>query len=108
MNSNLPSNTFETADEAIAYAEHLLNQRYCWLPQQQTWIMSDVVYKFKDAGKALELAHLASLNGWDDWDDYWYTNTNHECIGEIYPDEFIEGIIIPAESPIWDAVKGFD
>jgi hypothetical protein len=113
--------SFQTPNEAIAYVEHLLNQRYCWLPQNNGWIMSGVVYNFANNGanKVLELAHLASLNGWSDLGDYWYSNTNIsrsdakmtesiECIGGIVCSELVEGITIDKDSPIWDAVKGLE
>jgi len=109
-------NNFETADEAIAYAEHLLNQHYCWLPQQQSWITSGELYNFANNGanKVLELMHLAYASYWDEREDVWYTR---ECIwngqtsitqqiGMPTSEEWSKGITIHPESPIWDAVKG--
>ena len=105
---------FKTPDEAIAYAEHLLKQRYCWLPQQQSWIMSGEVIKFKDAGRLIELMHLA----WDN--DFSFYQRWFDCVkpeNQPYSDykeqhpswwDFDEGLTIPADSPIWDAVKGVE
>ena len=89
--------------------EHLLKQRYCWLPQQQSWIMSGEVYNFANNGanKVLELICIGEANHWNELEDPWY------CVGDgdmqtgyMIPQEFKQGITIPADSPIWDAVKG--
>ncbi|CAB4139339.1 hypothetical protein UFOVP338_32 [uncultured Caudovirales phage] len=113
MGSNLPSNIFKTPDEAIAYAEHLLNQRYCWLPQNNGWIISGEVINLTNAGKLLELMYLAKQAGWDsiDWDNWYSATQNNRLVAFIgYPTlkqlEF--GITIHPESPIWDAVKGVE
>ena len=108
------NNRFYSQDEAIAYAEHLLNQRYCWLPQQQAWIMSGEVYNFANNGanKVLELSLIAWQNGFkEDKEDWFFAEFNNE--GKVYQEihggfpsvELIKGVTIPAESPIWDAVK---
>jgi hypothetical protein len=101
---------FRTANESIAYAEHLLNQRYCWLPQNNGWIMSGDVINLTNAGKLLELMNLA---GRSSLSNLWYS-----LIGEGSPpnrffgtpsfESYIEGITIPADSPIWDAVNGVE
>jgi hypothetical protein len=104
---------FKTPDEAIAYAEHLLNQRYCWLPQQQSWIMSGEVYNFANNGanKVLELMYLAEQNGFSFTSNDWYSSDGISCNG-IPPCLFYSdyGITIPPDSPIWDwdAVKGIE
>jgi hypothetical protein len=100
----------ETADEAIAYAEHLLNQRYCWLPENNGWIMSGEVINLTNAGKLIELMNLA---GRSSLANLWYN-----LIGEGSPpnrffgtpsfESYIEGITIYPDSPIWDAVKGVE
>jgi hypothetical protein len=105
---------FKTADEAIAYAEHLLNQRYCWLPKNNGWIMSGEIIKFKDAGKVLELMHLAYADDWDEREDVWYSTestlngivTKTKQIGMPTSQQWSKGVTIYPESPIWDAVKG--
>jgi hypothetical protein len=102
-------NNFETSDEAIAYAEHLLNQRYCWLPQQKSWIMSEEVYNLANNGanKVLELMYLAHASDWCDWEEDWYARDVLRLgIGSPTSEEWSKGISIPADSPIWDAVKG--
>lgn len=110
----LKEKLFTKLDEAIAYAEHLLNQRYCWLPQQQAWIMSGEVYNFANNGanKVLELSLIAWQNGFkEDKEDWFFAEFNNE--GKVYQEihggfpsvELIKGVTIPAESPIWDAVK---
>lgn len=98
---------FETADEAIAYAEYLLNQRYCWLPQQQAWIMSGEVYNFANNGanKVLELMHLVPDCYYYDLEETWYILEGRDVAYTPSSCEFAKGITIPAESPIWDAVK---
>jgi hypothetical protein len=114
MASNLPSNNFETADEAIAYAEHLLNQRYQWLPQNNGWIMSGEVYNFANGGanKVLELMHINDHFSWFAyWMEYgipWFLVYDLEKLERGYPtpEQLSKGITIPADSPIWDAVKG--
>lgn len=104
---------FKTANEAIAYAEHLLNQRYCWLPENNGWIMSGEVYNFANNGanKVLELSLIAWQNGFkEDKEDWFFAEFNNE--GKVYQEihggfpsvELIKGVTIPAESPIWDAV----
>jgi hypothetical protein len=97
-------------DEAIAYAEHLLNQRYQWLPQQQSWIMSGEVYNFANGGanKVMELMHLVPDCYYYDLEETWYTFEGGE--GGYTPSscQFAKGITIPADSPIWDAVKGLN
>lgn len=104
-------------NEAIAYAEYLLNQRYCWLPQQQSWIMSGEVYNFANNGanKVLELSLIAWQNGFkEDKEDWFFAEFNNE--GKVYQEihggfpsvELIKGVTIPADSPIWDAVKGVE
>jgi hypothetical protein len=114
LDSNKHKN-FKTVDEAIAYAEYLLNQRYQWLTQQEAWIMSGVAYTFKDAGKVLELIHL-----YEEWNTLeegfdWYTTPDYfpaknYYYTDMYPSgyDYSEGVIIPADSPIWDAVKGVE
>lgn len=117
--NNLPIGIryIETADEAIAYAEHLLNQRGSWLPQQQSWIMSGEVYTFANGGgnKLLELSLIAWQNGFkEDEEDWFFAEFNND--GRVYQEihggfpsvELIKGITIPADSPIWDAVKGVE
>ena len=109
---------FKTHDEAITYAEHLLNQRYCWLPQNNGWIMSGEVYNFANNGanKVLELMHLAYADDWDEREEVWYTVESrfekqmvvYNSIGMPTSEEWSKGITIPAESPIWDAVKGVE
>jgi hypothetical protein len=101
---------FVKVDEAIAYAEHLLNQRYVWLPQQTSWIMSGEVINLTNAGKLIELMNLA---GRSSLANLWYN-----LIGEGSPpnrffgtpsfESYIEGITIYPDSPIWDAVKGVE
>jgi hypothetical protein len=100
---------FETPDEAISYAEHLLNQRYCWLPQQQAWIMSGEVYNFANNGanKVMELATLTDdsiFKAHHVW--YELADGTPQCCP--IPNEFTKGITITADSPIWDAVKGVE
>ena len=107
---------FKTPDEAIAYAEHLLKQRYCWLPQNNGWIMSGEVIKLTNAGKLLELMHLAYADDWDEREEVWYTVESrfekqmvvYNSIGMPTSEEWSKGITIPADSPIWDAVKGVE
>lgn len=103
----LKEKLFTKLDEAIAYAEHLLNQRYCWLPQQQDWIMSGEVYNFANNGanKVLELMHLVPDCYYYDLEETWYIFEGRD--GGYTPSscQFAKGITIPAESPIWDAVK---
>lgn len=105
-------------NEAIAYAEYLLNQRYCWLPQQQSWIMSGEVYNFANNGanKVLELIWLAEQNDFCIHRDAWYS-TDITIQGELLTvgncseptgDDYKKGVTIPADSPIWDAVKGVE
>jgi len=112
MNSDTETEKFfETYDEAIAYAEHLLNQRYCWLPQNNGWIMSGEVYNFANNGanKVLELMHLAHASDWCEWEDDWYAREGRRFgIGMPTSEEWSKGIIILANSPIWDAVKGVE
>jgi hypothetical protein len=105
---------FKTADKAIAYAEHLLNQRYCWLPQNNGWIMSGEVYNFANGGanKVLELMHINDHFSWFAyWMEYgipWFLVYDLEKLERGYPtpEQLSKGITIPADSPIWDAVKG--
>jgi hypothetical protein len=106
---DITTQNFKTPDEAIAYAEHLLNERYQWLPQNNGWIMSGVAYTFKDAGKVLELMHLAEQSGYDfqDGELWWVWQGNKYGYSPDFKD-FDEGITIPAESPIWQAVKGVE
>lgn len=101
------NNRFYSQDEAIAYAEHLLNQRYCWLPQQQDWIMSGEVYNFANNGanKVLELMHLVPDCYYYDLEETWYILEGRDVAYTPSSCEFAKGITIPAESPIWDAVK---
>jgi hypothetical protein len=105
----LPYKSFITADEAIAYAEHLLNQRYCWLPQNNGWIMSGEVINLINAGKLLELMYLAYASDWCEWEDVWYAREGLcRGIGMPTSEEWSKGITIYPESPIWDAVKGVE
>jgi hypothetical protein len=105
---------FETPDEAIAYAEKLLNERYCWLPQNNGWIMSGEVYNFANGGanKVLELMHINDHFSWFAyWMEYgipWFLVYDLEKLERGYPtpEQLSKGITIPADSPIWDAVKG--
>lgn len=104
-----PPKNFKTPDEVIAYAEHLLNQRYCWLPQNNSWIMSGKVYNFANNGgnKVLELICIGEDNHWNELEDHWYcVGDGNMQAGYMIFQEFNKGITIPAESPIWDAVKG--
>jgi hypothetical protein len=101
---------FSTAKEAITFIEHLLNQRYQWLLQNNGWIMSGEVYKFKDAGKVLELMNLAGISGLK---NPWYKIVGEGCPPKSFsgypsPDSYLEGITIDKDSPIWDAVKGVE
>jgi hypothetical protein len=116
--ANLPVETryIETADEAIAYAEHLLNQRYQWLPQNNGWIMSGVVYNFANGGanKVWELIHIAEeagfafgLNAWFK-SDCKYTKDFVNYYGCPTAKRLVKGISIDPDSPIWDAVKGVE
>jgi hypothetical protein len=102
---------FKTADQAIAYAEHLLNQRYCWLPKNNGWIMSGEVYDFANNGanKVLELMWLAEQAGYDfqEGEIWWVWNSREYGYCPDFND-LAESITIPAESPIWDAVKGVE
>jgi hypothetical protein len=104
----------DRTDEAIAYVEHLLNQRYCWLPQNNSWIMSGEVYNFANGGanKVLELMHINDHFSWFAyWMEYgipWFLVYDLEKLERGYPtpEQLSKGITIPADSPIWDAVKG--
>jgi hypothetical protein len=107
---------FETPDEAIAYAEHLLNQRYCWLPQNNGWIISGEVYNFANNGanKVWELIHIAEeagfefdLNAWFK-SDCKYTKDFVNYYGCPTAKRLVKGISIDPDSPIWDAVKGVE
>lgn len=109
---------FKTPEEAIAYAEHLLNQRYCWLPQNNGWIMSGEVITYKTAGKVLELLTLAKFNDYMFYEDQyggkgdWYETCGIVGGGDCQPFHFEFGeeyqFKILADSPIWDAVKGVE
>jgi len=104
--------------KAIAYAEHLLNQRYQWLPQNDGWIMSGEVITYKTAGKVLELLAMV------DFTDHMFYEEQYGCKGDWYntfggttgndcmprPSDFNEEsqFTIDADSPIWDAVKGVE
>lgn len=93
----------------VKHIEHLINQRYCWLPQQQDWIMSGELYNFANNGanKVLELAFLAGISS--------LLNPWYRVVGEGSPpynfngvpsfDNYLEGVTLPVDSPIWDAVK---
>jgi hypothetical protein len=104
---------FSTAKEAITFIEHLLNQRYCWLPHQQSWIMSGEVYNFANNGanKVLELMHIndhfSYFAYWMEYDIPWFLVYGLEKLekGCPTPKQLSKGITIPSESPIWDAVK---
>jgi len=89
--------------ELLVYLEELLNKRYCWLPQNNGWIMSGEVYNFANGGvnKVLELVYLAKMKGGD-----WYCVEGVMMRGLPFPSQYAKGITIPADSPIWDAVKG--
>jgi hypothetical protein len=102
----LEKDYFETPDEAIAYAEHLLNQRYCWLPQNNGWIMSGEIYNFANNGanKVLELIYLSLSTPFDCMDN-WYTFEGRLGNSLQSSVHYVKGITIPADSPIWDAVK---
>jgi hypothetical protein len=94
----------ENADKAIAYAEHLLNQRYQWLPQNNGWIMSGVSYTLKDAGKVMELMSLTEKEDFIGF--YWYHYKGSFFDDFPHPIFYKHGITIDKDSPIWDAVKG--
>jgi hypothetical protein len=104
---------FKTANEAIAYAEHLLNQRYCWLPQNNCWIMSGEVINLANASKVLELVNLyQEIYGDIKLLKYWYYSNVFEdpksSNGVPSVAQLSQGITIPADSPIWEAVKGVE
>ena len=100
---------FSTAKEAITFIEHLLNQRCCWLPENNGWIMSGEIINLTNAGKVMELMSIAEENKWYELKSPWFYQCNNE-----YPQIFMtpkrlkQGVIIPADSRIWDAVKGVE
>jgi hypothetical protein len=105
-------------DKVVAHIEHLLNQRYCWLPKNNGWIMSGEVITYKTAGKVLEL--LSMVNFTDrmfyeeqygckgDWYNTFGGTTGNDCMP--LPSDFNEEshFTIDSDSPIWDAVKGVE
>jgi hypothetical protein len=109
---------FTTKDEAIAYAEKLLNEKYCWLPQNNGWVMSSEVITYKTAGKVLELLTLANFNNYMFYEEQyggkgdWYSTCGQTSGNDCMPCHFQFGedyqFTIPADSPIWDAVAGVE
>lgn len=116
---NQAEQRFTSINEAIAYAEHLLNQRYCWLPQNNCWIMSGEKLDYTNNGvnRVFELMMLAKqVPATDPWytvngKSYYYIGkTLITCAGIPLPFQFDcnDIFMIDPESPIWDAVKGVE